>query len=346
MGFSNKLPGLLIALGIAVGAWVLVRLVGMLPPPVGALPLSMMLVAILAGLVLAGPANRRAGWTPGLDFARGPILKTAVALIGLRLSLADLGELGMQALPLVLLVVLVGLGVTLLLARLAGAAPRLGILLAAGTSICGASAIAATAPGLKAKSDEVCYAIACIALIGLTATVLYPWALNHLFETPEQIGFIMGVAIHDTAQVTAAAALHEQAWNSEGTLVAATVAKLMRNAGMLVMIPALVWFYSRNHEGGSAKVKLPLFIVAFILLSGVRSGVDALLGADHALWNDILNVIAQISMFAFAMAMAALATTVQPSELKAHGWKPAVAAVVAAAVMFGVAVWWVGWLAG
>jgi len=339
---SNKLPGLLVALGIAVGTWVVVRLVGMLPPPVGSLPLSMMLVAILAGLVLAGPASRRPAWTPGLDFAREPILKTAVALIGLRLSLADLGELGAQALPLVVLVVLVGLGVTLLLARLAGAAPRLGILLAAGTSICGASAIAATAPGLKARSDEICYAIACIALIGLSATLLYPWALSHLFESPGQIGFVMGVAIHDTAQVTAAAALHEQAWNSEGTLIAATVAKLMRNAGMLVMIPGLVWLYSRRHEAGSAKVKLPLFIVAFIALSGVRSGVDALLGPEHALWQQFLEVVAQVSVFAFAMAMAALATIVRPTELKAHGWKPAGAAVGAAAVMFGVAVWWVG----
>lgn len=338
----DKWPGLLVALAIAAGAWLAVRLVALLPPPVGALPLSMMLVAILAGLVLAGPSNRRPAWKPGLDLARGPILKIAVALIGLRLSLSDLGQLGAEALPLVLIVVLVGLSVTLLLARLAGAVPRLGILLAAGTSICGASAIAATAPGLKAKSDEVCYAIACIALIGLSATLLYPWALNRLFDTPEQIGFVMGVAIHDTAQVTAAAALHEQAWNAEGTLVAATVAKLLRNAGMLILIPGLVWAYSRRHEGGSAKVSLPLFIVAFILLSGVRSGVDTLLGPDHALWHEILGVVARISMFAFAMAMAALATTVQPSELKAHGWKPAVAAVVAAAVMFGVAVWFVG----
>ncbi|WP_376697500.1 YeiH family protein [Wenzhouxiangella sp. EGI_FJ10305] len=343
MTASDKLSGLTLALGIAVGAWVVVRLVALLPPPVGSLPLSMMLVAIVTGLVLAGPVQRRPAWKPGLDFARGPLLKTAVALIGLRLSLADLGQLGAQALPLVILVVLVGLGVTLLLARLAGAAPRLGILLAAGTSICGASAIAATAPGLKAKSDEICYAIACIALIGLAATLLYPWALNHLFETPQEIGFVMGVAIHDTAQVTAAAALHEQAWESEGTLVAATVAKLMRNAGMLVMIPGLVWLYSRRHEGGSTKVSLPLFIVAFILLSGVRSGVDALLGPDHALWNGFLTVVAQASMFAFAMAMAALATTVQPSELKAHGWKPAVAAVTAAAIMFGTSVIWINY---
>jgi len=338
---SNKFSGLAVALGIAVGAWAAVRLVALLPPPAGTLPLSMMLVAILAGLALAGPANRRPGWQPGLDFARGPLLKIAVALIGLRLSLADLGQLGAQALPLVLLVLLVGLGVTLLLARLAGATPRLGILLAAGTSICGASAIAATAPGLRAKSDEVCYAIACVALVGLTATVLYPWALERLLDSPTQIGLVIGVAIHDTAQVTAAAALHEQAWQAEGTLLAATVAKLMRNAAMLVIIPGLVWLHARRHAGGAAKVGLPLFIVAFVLLSGLRSGVDALLGPDHAAWNDFLTAVARASAFAFAMAMAALATTVQPAELKAHGWKPAAAAIGAATVMFGLAAWWV-----
>lgn len=341
MLLSNKLPGLLIVLGIAVCAWLVVQLVALLPDPIGSVPLSMMLVAILAGLVLAGPASRRPTWQPGLDLARGPVLKLAVALIGLRLSLAELAQLGGQALPLVVAVVLVGLGVTLLLARLAGAAPRLGILLAAGTSICGASAIAATAPGLKARNDEATYAIACIALIGLTATLLYPWLLNHLLESPEQIGFVMGVAIHDTAQVTAAAALHEQAWQAEGTLIAATVAKLMRNAGMLILIPGLVWAYSRRHQAGPAKLSLPLFIVAFIVLSAVRSGVDVLLGSDHALWNAFLAVLAELSMFAFAMAMAALASTVRPAELKAHGWRPAAAALSAAAVMFAVAVLWV-----
>ncbi len=341
MLLSNKLPGLLVVLGIALCAWLLVRLGALLPDPLGSLPLSMMLVAILAGLALAGPASRRPAWQPGLNLARGPLLKLAVALIGLRLSLAELAQLGGQALPLVIVAVLVGLGITLLLARLAGAAPRLGILLAAGTSICGASAIAATAPGLKARNDEVTYAIACIALIGLTATLLYPWLLSALLESPQQIGFVMGVAIHDTAQVTAAAALHEQAWQSEGTLVAATVAKLMRNATMLVMIPALVWLHSRGADGAAARPSLPLFIVAFVVLSGIRSGVDVLLGPDHALWNAFLAVIAQISMFAFAMAMAALASTVRPAELKAHGWKPAAAAVLAAAVMFVLAVAWV-----
>jgi uncharacterized integral membrane protein (TIGR00698 family) len=339
------LPGLGLALGIAVAAWAAVRLIALLPAPIGGVPLSMMLLAILAGLVLAGPVDRRPALAPGLDFARGPLLKIAVALIGLRLSLADLADLGLQALPLVAVVLGVGLALTLVLARAAGAAPRLTILLAAGTSICGASAIAATAPGLKASNSEVCYAVACIALVGLLATLLYPWLLEALLGSPQAIGLVLGAAIHDTAQVTAAAALHEQASGAEGTLVAATVAKLMRNAAMLILIPGLVWAYGRRHEAGPARVKLPLFIVAFLVLSGLRSGVDALIGGEHALWAGFIEFIAGASSFAFAMAMAALATTVHPSELRAHGWKPAAAAFMAAAVMFAVAVDWVGRMA-
>lgn len=336
------LPGLSIALGIAAGAWVLVQLIAMLPPPFGALPVSMMLVSILAGLALAGPAARHENWEPGLNLARGPILKIAVALIGLRLSLTDLGQLGLQALPLVAVVVVFGLVLTLILARSFGASGRLAALLAVGTAICGASAIAATAPGLRARSDEVCYAIACIAVIGLGATLIYPAGLGLLFDTSQDIGLVMGVAIHDTAQVTAAALMHEQVWETEGTLLAATVAKLLRNSAMLVVIPALVWFSMRNQSGETARAPFPFFIVAFVLLSGVRSLGDAWLGANHDIWQALIDLSAQASVFAFAMAMAALAMAVRPSELRSLGWKPAAAALISAGAILALAVAWVG----
>ena len=333
-------PGLAVATGVAAAAWLVVLILGQLPPPVGQWPLSMMLVAILIGLALSGVSAMQPGWSAGLNLARGPILKTAVALIGLRLSLVELGRLGIDALPLVIAVVLFGLLVTFALARLFGTERRLATLLAVGTSICGASAIAAAAPGLRARSEEIGYAIACVALIGLAATVLYPPLLQRLFDDPETIGLVLGVAIHDTAQVTAAAVLHEDISGTEGTLVAATVAKLIRNAGMLVLIPAVVWLASRQ-DGGNARVAPPLFIVAFILLSGLRTLGDAVFGAEQATWAGFIHLAGQFSLFAFAMAMAALAMAIRPQELKAIGWKPAVAAVIAALGMLVIALIWV-----
>ncbi|MCH8479017.1 MAG: putative sulfate exporter family transporter, partial [Wenzhouxiangella sp.] len=145
--------GLAVVFGLALLAWLIVMVLARLPLTAG-LPLSMMMVALVLGLGFAPLAARRSSWIPGLELARGTILKLAVVLIGLRLSLMEVGQLGQMALPLVLLAILVGLGVSLLLARLFGVERRLATLLAVGTAICGAAAIAATAAWLKARREE------------------------------------------------------------------------------------------------------------------------------------------------------------------------------------------------
>lgn len=333
--------GLLIAGLIAMGAWIVVWLFGKMPAPLGDLPLSMMLVAILTGLGLAGKAAAQLDWQPGLDLARGPVLKTAVALIGLRLGLSDVGVLGWQALPLVLGAIFIGLLLVLVLARLFRLPGRLSALLAVGTAICGASAIAAAAPGLRARSEEICYAIACVALLGLAATLIYPALLQWRLDDPTLVGLALGAAIHDTAQVTAAAVFHEQTWQNEGTVTAATVAKLMRNLGMLVVIPLMVWAFTRAENGNVARPAFPLFILAFLALSGLRTLMDAWLGSDHALWQATVASAGHLSLFGFAMAMAALAMNIRPSELRLLGWKPALVAVLAAA---GMLTWSLLWL--
>ena len=334
-------PGLTVTIGLAAGAWLLVWVLAQMPPPVGQWPLSMMPLAIVTGLALSGVAAHRPGWAAGLNLAHGPILKIAVALIGLQLSLFEASRLGLAALPLVVVVILIGLLLTLGLARFLGANTRLAVLLAVGTSICGASAIAAAAPGLRARSTEVGYAMACIALLGLAATLLYPPLLVGFLDDPEDVGLVLGVAIHDTAQVTAAATLHEQVSGSEGTLVSATVAKLIRNTAMLVVIPLVVWLVSRREGGNRAMVTLPLFIVAFIALSGVRSFGDAWLGPNHSIWQASVNIAGQLSLFAFTMAVTAMAMGINLGEIKEIGWKPAFAAMIAATAMLTFAVLWV-----
>ncbi len=338
---SSPLFGLMFAVAIAALSWLLVAALGLAPSPFDRLPISAMLVAILAGLVLAGFAARRPALKPGLDIARGPVLKTAVALIGLRLALGDLGTLGWQALPLVVLMLIAGLALVAGFARLLGVHARLAVLLATGTAICGASAIAATAPGIRARSDETLYAVACIALIGLTATMVYPWLLEAFLDNPVEIGFVLGAAVHDTAQVTAAALLHEQTWGSETTVTSATVAKLMRNLSMLLVIPLVVAWFNRGSDRSGGKLAVPLFIVAFVLLSGLRTLGDALLGSDQVVWNAILALASEASLFGFTMAMAALAMGIRPAELKRQGWRPAVAAGLAAAAMLALAIVWV-----
>jgi uncharacterized integral membrane protein (TIGR00698 family) len=331
------LPGVFIAALVATAATLIPPAMAGMPGLAGRLPLSPILVAILLGLALSGVAQRRPGWSIGLWFASRRLLELAVMLIGLRLSLAAVGTLGMQALPLVAAMIVVGLALTLLLGRFARIPARLTALLAVGSAICGASAIAAAAPAMRARPEETAYALACITLFGLLATLSYPWLLGMWPGDGLRAGLVMGAAIHDTAQVTAAALLFEQTFADPGVLAAATVTKLIRNLAMLVVIPLVVgWALRGTVDGAGSRPALPLFILGFLVLAGVRSGGDALFG-DADTWMRCLEYAAAASAFLFAMAMAAIGMEIRLAALRRLGWRPAAVALATALGMAAVA---------
>lgn len=307
-----------------------------LPAPLAGLPVSPIIVAILIGLAFSSLAQRRPGWSPGLQFTARPLLRLAVALIGLRLSLGQLGSLGLQALPLVAGALVSGLTLAWLLGRLLGVGTKFTALLAVGSAVCGVSAIAATAPALKPRAEETAYALACIALLGLLATLLYPWLLNSWLPDGQHVGLVLGASIQDTAQVTAAALLYEQAFGHDNALAAATVTKLLRNLSMLVVIPGVVWWVLRGERATGARPAFPWFIVGFLLLAVVRS-VGDLFAAESPAWLAFLDTASTVSAYLFAMAMAAVGMGVRIESLRALGPKPALVALVASAGMAGVA---------
>jgi uncharacterized integral membrane protein (TIGR00698 family) len=328
--------GTLAAAAIALVATLVPGALGLLPEPLASLPVSPILVAILLGLALAGVARERPGWAPGLRLAAGPLLKLAVMLIGLRLSLAQLGSLGLQAVPMVLAALACGLGLAVLLGRLLGTGTKLTALLAVGSAICGASAIAATAPALKPRPEETAYALACVALFGLAATILYPWLLGAWLPDGRQVGLVLGAAIHDTAQVTAAALLFEQTFSDPEVVAAATVTKLLRNLSMLIVIPAVIWWAQRGEVRAGARPAFPLFILGFLAFAVLRSAGDALAGESDA-WGAFLDGAALASGFLFAMAMAAIGMQIRVAALKVLGVKPALVALLTALGMGAVA---------
>lgn len=321
----EHLSGLLLiaALGLAalIASRVFFAMVGV--------PLSSVLIALLAGLALIPAASKHPGWQSGIGLAAGPLLKLGVILVGFRLSLIDLFNIGTSALPLVLLIIMVTLTVTWGLTRAFGISGRLGSLLAVGTAICGTSAIAATAPALKARPEETAYAIACIALFGLAATLAYPPLFQSLFGDPQRVGLALGAAIHDTAQVTGAALLHEQGWQAGGTLAAATVTKLLRNLSMLAVIPLVVMLHFRVART-SAAVPFPWFVLGFVAAACLRTLGDGVLGPDQADWAGLLSSSRLASELLFAMAMAAIGMSLRPTALKRLGWRPAAVALLAA----------------
>lgn len=335
------IPGLLAAAGIALVASTVSAVVRRAPEPLASLPISTILVAILLGLALAGVARRQPDWAPGLRLAAGPMLNLGVILIGLRLSLEQLGGLGLQAIPLVLGAILSGLALAWLLGRVLGVGTKLTALLAVGSAICGASAIAATAPVLKARPEETAYALACVALFGLAATVLYPWLLNYWLADGRQVGLVLGAAIHDTAQVTAAALMFEQTFGHAEVLAAATVTKLLRNLAMLFVIPAVAWWALRGAQASGSRPGFPMFILGFLGMAAVRSGGDLLL-ADSGAWQALLDVAAVGSAFLFATAMAAIGMGIHIAALRALGARPALTALLTALGMGVMALLLVG----
>lgn len=337
--------GLLVTAGIALAATAVPHLLAAAPGKLAGLPVSPILVAILLGLALSGVARRHAAWTPGLALAAGPVLKLAVMLIGLRLSLGQVGSLGWQALPLVCGAIVSGLGLAWLLGRAFGVGTKLTALLAVGSAICGASAIAATAPALKSRPEETAYALACVALFGLAATIAYPWLLDAWFQDGRQVGLVLGAAIHDTSQVTAAALLFEQTFATTGVVAAATVTKLLRNLCMLAVIPAVVWWAMRGQAAGRARPAFPLFILGFLALAAARSGGD-LLFAESGAWRTLLDAAGTVSAFLFAMAMAAIGMGIQVAALRALGARPALVALLIALGMGAVALAGVSLLPG
>lgn len=335
-GIKDALTGMLIAGAIALVATLVPAALSRLPEPLAGLPVSPILVAILLGVALARAARAHPGWAPGLQFAAVPLLRLAVMLIGLRLSLAQVGSLGLQAIPMVVAALASGLGLTWLLGRLFGTDRKLAALLAVGSAICGASAVAATAPALRSRPEQTAYALACVALFGLVATVLYPWLLNGWLPDGRVVGLVLGAAIHDTSQVTGAALLSEQMFGHAEVLAAATVTKLLRNLSMLVVIPAVVGWALRDEPKGDARPPFPLFILGFLALAAVRSAGDVLVGEAEA-WHAFLAAAALCSGFLFAMAMAAIGMGIRIHDLKALGAKPAVVALTTAVGMLACA---------
>lgn len=333
----RSLPGIAVTTAVAVLAITLPAALKLAPAPFGRLPVSPILVAILIGVLLSGAARRNARWSRGLALAAGPLLKLGVMLIGLRLSLGQVGSLGLQALPLVIAAIACGLTLAWGFGRLLGTGTRLTALLAVGSAICGASAIAATAPALKPRAEETAYALACVALFGLVATLVYPWLLSTWFSDGRQVGLVLGAAIHDTSQVTAAALLFEQTFAYPETVAAATVTKLLRNLCMLVVIPAVVWWALRGGRAAEARPAFPLFILGFLGFAMLRSVGDMAIG-EHAAWQALLEAAAAASAFLFAMAMAAIGMGIRIAALKTLGPRPAIVALLTALGMGVVAV--------
>jgi uncharacterized integral membrane protein (TIGR00698 family) len=341
-------PGILLALGLAFIGRQGAEWIGSEVLKLKQSPVSPILVALLLGLAIRNAIGLPAVYESGLKFCLRHVLRLGIMLLGLRLSLTALGQIGLVGLP-----IIVGcIGAALILVtwfnRALGLPRRLGSLIAVGTSICGVSAIVATGPVVEAEEDEVSYAVACVTIFGLLALFTYPFLAHTIFRgDPRMAGLFLGTSIHDTAQVAGAGLMYSQQYGVKDAQNTAMVVKIVRNLFMAAVIPLMAVLYHRGSgldSARSARPKwhqiVPGFVLGFVVLAGVRSlgdvGERAFMVFDRESWKEWLASADLASGWLLTTAMAGVGLGTGLAKLRVLGWRPLCVGLVAAALVGGV----------
>lgn len=302
-------PGVAVAFGVALVGFVVHRYIDAVSPHV---------VAVAFGILGATFGRIEQLFRPGLRFSAKKVLRAGIVVLGFRLSLSELGALGPRALLAVAVVVAATFFGTRWLAARLGLTPSLGLLMATGYSICGASAIAAVEPFADASEEEVAYSIALVTLCGTLAIVLLPGLGTLLSLSNSEFGGWVGASVHDVGQVVAAASTH-----GEESLKVATLVKLTRVALLAPLLAGVAISVRRRvrrdpavHANPDAKRPpiLPLFIVLFLAAVAVRS--------TGVLSTNWLAHLKDVETILLGMGLVGLGSNVDLRKLRAVGGKP------------------------
>jgi uncharacterized integral membrane protein (TIGR00698 family) len=317
---ARRVPGVLAVLAVAFACLMTAARV----PAVSAL-----LLAIAVGVVARNLHLVPRVVEPGLTWSSRPLLRTGVVLLGLQLAVGDVLALGLGELAVLVLTVAATFGATVLVGRRMGVSRPLRLLVATGFSICGAAAVAAMAPVADADDDDVATAIALVTLYGSGTIVAVPLLAGALGLADRTAGLWAGLAVHEVAQVVAAAGAV-----SGVALAAAVVAKLARVVLLAPLVAGASLVLRRGAEPAEGRRRppvLPLFVAGFLLAVAVRS--------TGVLSDRFLTTTGVLTTVLLAAAMVGLGAQVHLRRLVRTGGRAlglgAVSTVVALAVSLG-----------
>jgi uncharacterized integral membrane protein (TIGR00698 family) len=292
------------------------------------------MIAILLGMIFGNIFKVRDGFQKGLDFTREYILKFGIICLGIQLKPFEFLSFGKIAIPLIVICIISVLVIIKLLIKKLKIPTRMAYLISIGSTVCGTTAIMATAPVIKANKNEVSYAIANITLFGILSMLIYPYFANFYFDNePLLIGLFLGTSIHETSQVAAAGLIYEQQFNSPETLNIATVTKLIRNAFLIIMIPLFAFLYNRGitkEKNYSILSIFPYFVLGFVGMIVLRNVGDQLFISNlNDNWDETINAIKFFSKIFLTMAMAAIGLSTNLKDIKSMGYKPFIVGFIA-----------------
>ena len=318
----KNIPGIALCLAIAIPAWLLGNRFPLLGGPV---------LGILAGMLFAAvfpPLLSPNRGTLGMQYTSKNILQYSVILLGFDMELLRILEVGRQALFVMLFTLSASFLTAYAVEKFLKIPGKSATLIGVGTSICGGSAIAAVAPVIDAKEEDVAHAISTIFLFNIAAVFLFP-ALGHLLGVSDTgFGMWAGTAINDTSSVVAAGASWSSAAGNNTALAFATIVKLTRTL-LIVPIAVVLAIYTSRKENRDkkkgtfrfAKV-FPWFVLGFLLAAVANTFLPIPQTVSHFLVG--------AGKFMIVMAMTAIGLRTSLKKLLTQGLRP---------VLLGLSCW-------
>lgn len=304
----DVLPGTSLCLGIALVATLIARVVPVLGAAVPAIVLGIAITTV-----------RRPGprLTAGIGYAGKFLLQCAIVLLGTQLSLRSILEVGAESLPVMLISLTVCLLAAWLIGRLLRVDRDIRTLIGVGTGICGASAVAAVSPIIRARNADISYAISTVFLFNILAVIVFPPIGHALGMSPHAFGLFAGTAVNDTSSVVAAASVF-----STSALAFAVVVKLVRTLMIIPISIGLAIVQGRRTETGERNplttgriLKLiPWFLIGFLITATIAST-----GAVAPAFTEVLT---QLSVFLVATALAGIGLSTDLRSIRSTGTRP------------------------
>ncbi len=325
IAIKRVVPGILFCVLLAIPAWTIGNMVPVIGSPVLALLFGMIAVIIFPSILMQK-------FESGLKFTSKKLLQYAIILLGFEMNLFNIIDVGGQSFFIMLFTLSASFITAFFIGKKLKIERKMNILIGVGTSICGGSAIAATAPVIDAKDEDVAHAMSTIFLFNIIAALIFP-ALGHMLGMSD-IGFGIwaGTAINDTSSVMAAATTWSISADNNNALAFATIVKLTRTL-MIVPITLILAIYTTYKErevinsNSTNKfnfVKVfPWFIICFVATSFINTFIEM---------PSIFCGIGTIGKFMIVIAMVAIGLNINLKKLITNGLKP---------ILLGLSCWFV-----
>lgn len=313
---KENVKGFLLCLAISVPCWLL----GKLFPVIGGA-----VFAIIAGMIITFFIKDKTNLQPGITFVSKKILQYAVVLLGFGLNLSVILKTGKQSLPIIITTIATSLIIAWIIHKVLHIPSKISTLVGVGSSICGGSAIAATAPVIEADDEEVAQAISVIFFYNVVAALVFPQLgalLGFSTASGDAFGIFAGTAVNDTSSVTATAATWDSMWNlGSQTLDKAVTVKLTRTLAIIpiTLVLALLRARKEKNSGSSFSLKkiFPMFILYFILASVITT-----VAVSAGVSGDVFTPLKDLSKFLIILAMSAIGLNTNIVKLIKTGAKP------------------------